>query len=181
MEKQNKTHYRKVFKSDHLGTPDLEEFIEEGKHLIFTIREVKQHLIESGNKNSGVVVAGKRISANIAYFTDAKIKPLVLNATNSKIVKSFNGGSAFVEDWSNTPIELYIDASVRMKGEVVGGVRIKTTQPKLIDDPKLKELKDLFDIKKESISKESMVRIEKTINNKVSANYEATINYLKTL
>ncbi len=38
----DKTHYRKVFKSDHLGVADLEEYIEEGKSLNFTIKEVKQ-------------------------------------------------------------------------------------------------------------------------------------------
>ena len=50
------------------------------------------------DKNSGIVVAGRRIGANIAYFKDEKVKPLVLNATNSKTVKGFNNGSPFVED-----------------------------------------------------------------------------------
>ena len=125
---ENKHHYRKVFKSDHLGTADLEDMIEEKKSLSFTIKEVKQYTLTQ-DKNSGIVVAGKRINANIAYFVEP-IKPLVLNSTNSKIVKSFNGGSPFVEDWANTPVTLYIDASVKMKGDVVGGVRINPTQPK---------------------------------------------------
>jgi len=124
---ETKTHYRKVFKSDHLGIADLEDFIEENKRLVFTIKEVKQYILTS-DKSSGIVVAGKRISANIAHFVEP-IKPLVLNATNSKIVKSFNGNSPFVEDWGNTVIELYIDKSVKMKGEIVGGVRIKPNQP----------------------------------------------------
>ena len=117
---ETKTHYRKVFKSDHLGSADLEEMIEEGKKLIFTIKEVKQEY--------GVTVAGKKIDANIAYFKE-DIKPLVLNATNSKQVGKFTN-SKFVEDWANTLIELYIDSTVKMKGEVVGGVRIRPTQPK---------------------------------------------------
>ena len=117
----NKTHYRKVFKSDHLGVADLEEFIEEKRPLIFTIKEVKQEF--------NVSVAGRKGNHNIAYFIDG-IKPLVLNATNSKVVKSFNKNSPFVEDWAMTKIELYIDASIKMKGEVVGGVRIKAVQPK---------------------------------------------------
>jgi hypothetical protein len=118
---ENKTHYRKVFKSDHLGVADLEEFIEEKRPLIFTIKEVKQEF--------DVSVAGRKGNHNIAYFIDG-IKPLVLNATNSKIVKSFNKNSPFVEDWSMTKIELYIDPNVKMKGETVGGVRIKEIQPK---------------------------------------------------
>lgn len=116
----DKTHYRKVFKSDHLGIADLEDLIEEGKRLVFTVKEVKQEY--------GTLVAGKRIDANIAYFKES-IKPMVLNATNSKIMKSFNNGSPFVEDWKNTVIELYIDPNVKMKGDTVGGVRIKPKQP----------------------------------------------------
>jgi len=120
--KESKTHYRKVFKSDHLGVADLEEFLEDKKRLVFTIKEVKQEY--------NVMVAGRKGNHNIAYFVEG-IKPLVLNATNSKVVRSFNGGSSFVEDWGNTLIELYIDSSVKMKGDVVGGVRIKPTQPSI--------------------------------------------------
>lgn len=115
-----KTHYRKVFKSDHLGIADLEDLIEEGKRLVFTVKEVKQEY--------DTMVAGKKINANIAYFKEP-IKPMVLNATNSKIMKSFNNNSPFVEDWKNTVIELYIDPNVKMKGDTVGGVRIKPKQP----------------------------------------------------
>jgi len=128
----SKTHYRKVFKSDHLGSADLEEFIEDGKPLIFTILEVKQ---EYSTK-----VAGKSIDANIAYFKE-KIKPLVLNATNARVLKHLAGGTPFVEDWKNILIELYIDANVRMKGEVVGGVRIKDKPPKTYSDQEIKVIK----------------------------------------
>lgn len=117
-----KTHYRKVFKSDHLGVADLEEMIEDKKKLIFTIKEVKQE--------HSTLVAGKKIDANIAYFKE-NIKPLVLNATNSKQVQKFANGSPFVEDWKDIVIELYADATVVMKGQKVGGVRIKPIQPKL--------------------------------------------------
>ncbi len=121
----NKTHFSKVFKSDHLGVLDLEEMLENGRNLVFTISHVKQEI--------GAKVAGKRIDANIAYFKE-NIKPLVLNATNSKRIKHF-AKSSFVEDWNDILIELYIDAGVKMKGEVVGGVRIRTKQPRLEPKP----------------------------------------------
>lgn len=117
---QPKTHYRKVMKSDHLGIADLEDLIEEKKPLIFTIKEVKQEI--------NVTVAGKKGNFNIAYFSE-NIKPLVLNSTNCKVVKAFANNSPFVEDWKNILVELYIDENVKMKGEVVGGVRIKQVQP----------------------------------------------------
>jgi len=109
-----KTHYRKVFKSDHLGVADLEEFQEAGSNLIFTISHVRQEY--------GAKVAGRKIDANIAYFQE-KIKPLVLNATNSKVLSNLTG-SAFVDDWQNVPVQLYIERSAKLKGEIVGGVRI---------------------------------------------------------
>ena len=136
-----KTHYRKVFKSDHLGVADLEEMIEEGKRLVFTIEEVKQEY--------NVSVAGRKGNYNIAYFTEG-IKPLVLNSTNSKIVRSFCKGSSFVEDWANTLVELYIDSSVKMKGDVVGGVRIKQKQPTLTK-PELTPESDKWEKAKEAV------------------------------
>lgn len=117
-----KTHYRKVFKSDHLGQADLEEYTEGGSNLIFTIAHVKQEF--------NVMVAGRKGNHNIAYFKEP-IKPLVINATNSKVLKKFSNGSPFVEDWLNIPVKLYIDPSVKMKGETVGGVRISPDQPRI--------------------------------------------------
>jgi hypothetical protein len=117
---ENKTHYRKVAKSDHLGTPDLEDMKEKGHDLVLTISHVKQEY--------GARVAGKTIDANIAYFKNPNIKPLVLNATNAKVLKGF-ALSPFVEDWNDLIIQLYLDANVMMKGEKVGGVRIRPIQP----------------------------------------------------
>jgi hypothetical protein len=125
---EKKDHFRKVYKSDHLGVADLEDLKENNIPLIFTIKEVKQEF--------NVSVAGKKGDFNIAYFNES-IKPLVLNATNSKIVKSFAPNkSPYVQDWKNIPVELFIDYSVKMKGDVVGGVRISPVQPKL--QPKAK-------------------------------------------
>lgn len=128
---KEKTHYRKVFKSDHLSIHDLEDLMERKAPLIFTIKEVKQ---EWGTK-----VAGKSINANIAYFEE-KIKPLVLNATNSKILSKL-AGSGFVENWNNIPVELYIDYSAKLMKEVVGGVRIKDTPPVVLSKEEVEEAK----------------------------------------
>ena len=115
--------YRKVYKSDHLGVVDLEELIEQGKPLIFTIKEVKQEI--------GVLVAGNRGDHNIAYFLEP-IKPMVLNAGNASVIRGFSvGKSVDTDNWKNIPIELYVDANVKMKGQIVGGMRIKPLQPKI--------------------------------------------------
>jgi hypothetical protein len=118
-----KDHFRKVYKSDHLGVADLEDLKENKIPLIFTIKEVKQEF--------NVSVAGKKGDFNIAYFNES-IKPWVLNAGNAKIIKSFHlNKSPYVQDWKNIAIELYIDYSVKMKGDIVGGVRISPVQPKI--------------------------------------------------
>lgn len=120
MSKETKSHFRKVYKSDHLGVSDLEDMVEEGKTLIFTIAHVKQE---------NTVVAGKKGDYNIAYFKE-KMKPWVLNATNAKTVRTFSGtGSPFVEDWKNIPVELYIDQNVKFGRDIVEGVRIKPIKP----------------------------------------------------
>jgi hypothetical protein len=107
--------------SFHLGVADLEEMIEEKKSLVFTIKEVK---IEKG-----VRVAGKKGDFRIAYFKES-IKPLVVNATNGKVIKSFCNNSSFVEDWKNVVIELYIESNVKsVDGGTTDGVRIRKIQP----------------------------------------------------
>ena len=117
----SKTHYRKVFKSDHLGVADLEDLVEAKSNLVFNITHVQQEI--------GARVAGKKGNFNIAYFKE-NIKPFVLNAGNSKILKGFSGGSSFVEDWGGITIQLYIDNNVRFGSEIVGGVRINPNPPK---------------------------------------------------
>jgi hypothetical protein len=161
METKSKTHYRKVFKSDHLGTPDLEEFIEEGKELIFTVLEVKQE--------RGTRVAGKKIDANIAYFKEP-IKPLVLNATNSKTMKLLSGGSSFVEDWKGIRVQLYIDPSVKMKGEIVGGVRIMPKSPTMM--PKKPEFTDAnFKKAKEANATLETIKLRYSITSETEKKY----------
>jgi hypothetical protein len=161
---EKKTHFRKVFKSDHLGCADLEEFIEEKKELQYTIKEVKQEL--------GVMVAGRRGDFNVAYFVEA-IKPLVLNATNCAIIKKLSGGSPFIENWKNIPVELFIDESVRMKGEVVGGVRLRA--PSLSFD----SLKKTFEEKKEKLPQKISEAGSRILANKERESYTKLFNELK--
>jgi hypothetical protein len=163
-----KHHYRNVFKSDHLGSADLEDLIEQGKPLIFTIREVKQE--------HGAKVAGKKIDANIAYFVEP-IKPMVLNATNSKQMRLFTG-SPMVEDWSNQMIELYVDENVQMKGVTTQGVRIRPIQPKVKPNTKPLFTEANFDkAKKANATKEQIEKIY-TLTDEVYQKYlshEATV------
>ena len=120
--------YRKAYKSDHLGVVDLEEMIENGKSLVVTIKDV---FFEEG-----VVVAGNKGSHNIAYFAEPGMKPLVLNSTNAESVRALCKGGARLDTWKlPVLVELYIDATVKMKGQVVGGIRIKRQAPTPVKHP----------------------------------------------
>jgi len=128
----NKTHYRRVFKSDHLSSYDLEDFEEQKKPLIFTIKEVKQ---EWNTK-----IAGKTANANICYFKE-DVKPLVLNATNSKIVSKLCN-SPMVEDWKDVKIQLYILRNIRFGKDNVQGIRIMDKIIKPLAENELNQLKE---------------------------------------
>lgn len=144
-----KDHYRNVFKSDHLGSADLEDLTEQGKTLVFTISHV--------NQEKGTKVAGKKMDANIAYFKE-KIKPMVLNATNSKIIKQFTG-SSFVQDWNNVLVELYVEENVKsVSGGVTQGVRIRQLQPKAKVKPQFTEA-NFEPAKKKNATKEQILSI----------------------
>jgi len=117
--------YRKAYKSDHLGVVDLEEMIENKQSLVVTIKEVWFE--------EGCVVAGNKGNHNIAYFVEP-IKPLVVNSTNAQTIRRLCNGGANLNTWKMpVQVELFIDASVKMKGQVVGGVRLRKpttmTQP----------------------------------------------------
>jgi len=120
---ETKTHWKKVFNSDYLGSCDLED----GKDL----KAVIKHVTVGEVKNTD----GKKQNRNIATFTDPNIKPMILNVTNSKIVKKF-AGSVFIDDWNNIPVQIYTKDDIKAFGEVTEGLRIRTVQP-TFDKPKL--------------------------------------------
>jgi hypothetical protein len=112
-----KTHWKKAFDSDYLSSADVEE-----KDLILTIDFVKLEEVRGTD--------GQKKPRNIAHFKEPKIKPMILNVTNSKIVKKF-AGSRYIDDWHAIPIQVYVDEKVKAFGEIVEGLRIRSQQPKI--------------------------------------------------
>ncbi len=114
-------------------------------------------------------MAGKKGDFNIVYFNE-KIKPLVLNATNSKQIKAFAGGSPFVENWKNIAIELYIDENVRaVTGGTTQGVRIRPIQPRVKVKPIFSEA-NFEKAKKANVTREQIENIY-TLTEDVYQNY----------
>jgi len=109
-----KTHYRKAFDSPYLSSADIVE------HTVLTVRCVK--LEPDKTKKTKDLF-------NTAYFVEKelrpgeKLKPMILNATNSKTMKSLTG-SAFIDDWANVQVTVYVDHNVKFGKEVLEGLRI---------------------------------------------------------
>lgn len=115
MTQQNKTHYRKVFDSPYLSAADIVE------PVVLTIRCVQ---VEADKTKK------TKDQMNTAYFAEREIrageplKPMILNATNSKMVAKITG-SPFLEDWGGVQVEIYVDHNVRFGRETVEGLRIR--------------------------------------------------------
>ena len=113
--KTDKTHYRKAFDSPYLSSADVTE------PTRLTIARVA---LESDKTKKS------KDQFNTAYFIEReirpgeKLKPMILNATNSKFMKAITG-SAFIEDWVNVPIIVYVNNAVRFGNDTVEGLRIK--------------------------------------------------------
>lgn len=112
---QDKTHFRKAFKSPYLSSADIED------PIILTVAYAR--LEADKTKRS-------KEQFNTVYFVEKEIrkgeilKPMILNATNSKRMKAITG-SGFLEDWAGAKVMIYVNPAVMNRGEIVEGLRIK--------------------------------------------------------
>lgn len=166
---EEKTHYRKAFKSPYLSSADVVG------EMNFTI----SHVILEIDKTKKT-----KDYFNTAYFVEKEIrpgeelKPMVLNVTNSKLLREHTG-SPFIDDWKDIPVTIYVDPNVRFGRDLVEGLRLKFQQrlvvtpenKKLWEGAKAAYLRDKsFDAVKEKadISQEHMNQIVKECMNDVS-------------
>lgn len=116
---QEKTHYRKAFDSPYLSSADIVE------HTVLTIKHVA--LEPDRTKKTKELF-------NTAHFIEnelragEKLKPMILNATNSKTIKGLTG-TPFIDDWQNLRVTIYVDHNVKFGKEHVEGLRISPHAP----------------------------------------------------
>ena len=128
----DKTHFRKAFDSPYLSSADIVE------PTNLTIKHVR--LEPDKTKKT-------RDLFNTAYFAEQeirpgeKLKPMILNSTNSKVMKQL-AGSPFIEDWSGVAITVYVDPAVRFGKETVEGLRISPVPPKKRLQPTKQKITD---------------------------------------
>ncbi len=115
-----KTHYRKAFDSPYLSSADITE------PTVLTVKRVALELDKTKKTKD---------KFNTAFFVESEIrigeplKPMILNATNSKTMKMLSG-SPFIEDWENISITVYVDSNVKFGREIMEGLRISPQAPK---------------------------------------------------
>lgn len=121
MNNENKTHYRKAFKSPYLSSADIVG------PTILTISHVV--LAKDETKKT-------KDQFNTAYFVEKQLrqgeplKPMILNAVNSRTLYMLTG-SHFIEDWKSIPITIFVDSNVRFGRDTVEGLRISPQPPVL--------------------------------------------------
>lgn len=109
-----KTHYRKAFDSPYLSSADIVEPTD------LTVHHVTLE-VDRTKKTKDLF--------NTAWFVEReirpgeKLKPMILNATNSKTMAKLTG-SAFIDDWQNVRVTIYVDQNVRFGKDTVEGLRI---------------------------------------------------------
>ena len=114
MNQKEKTHYRKAFNSPYLSSADLVE------PTTLTISHVTY---------SGDATKKTKDHFNTAHFVEKELrpgeplKPMILNAGNSRTMKVLTG-SAYIDDWNNVTVQIYVDGNVRFGRETVEGLRI---------------------------------------------------------
>ena len=118
---EEKTHYRKAFNSPYLSSADIVE------PTVLTITKVRLEPDQTKKTKD---------MFNTAYFAEKEIregevlKPMILNAGNSRTMKNLTG-SAFIDDWNNVPVTIYVDTNVRFGRDTVEGLRISTERATL--------------------------------------------------
>lgn len=125
----------KYRKSTHIAGVDVEAIVDDKGQCILTIKDAfyQKNVDVSGNKTDG-------------YFLEFEedIKPMVVNSTNRKAIanlvqKQTNctpSESRKINRWVGIQIELYFDPTVKMMGQVTGGIKVKPM-------PVVKELKPM--------------------------------------
>ena len=109
-----KTHYRKAFDSPYLSSADIVD------PVVLTIKQV---VLEADRTKQS------KDRFNTAYFVEREIrageplKPMILNATNSKFLAGLVG-SKFIDDWVDVTVEVWVDNNVRYGKETVEGLRL---------------------------------------------------------
>jgi len=109
-----KTHWKKQFNYDYLGSYSVDE----GKEMTLTIQKTTKEMVA----NTG----GKKEECFVCYFDEVN-KPMILNRTNCRAIESLY--SPYIEDWPGKKITIYVLKGVKAFGNEVDALRVKVEYP----------------------------------------------------
>lgn len=116
---ETKTHWKKFQNLNYLGSYAFQP----GETKTLTIKEVKREIVHNP-------AGGTSEECTVAHFVE-DVKPLVLNATNAKMIAKV-WGTPYIEDWAGHKITLKVK-KISAFGEMVDAVRVSAERP--VDEP----------------------------------------------
>lgn len=113
-----KTHWKKQFNYDYLGSYSLQD----GKDVTLTMAETRKEKITGKS--------GKKEEAFVCYFKEKAdwIKPMILNRTNCKTIEKIYD-TPYIEEWTGKQITIFIQKGVAAFGDTVDALRIRKQKP----------------------------------------------------
>lgn len=75
-------------------------------------------------KEEEVTAPGKGTETRLVLYFDGLKKGLVLNMANADALAEITGTDDY-EQWSDLPVQLYVDPDVKYGGKKTGGIRIR--------------------------------------------------------
>ena len=170
MNNQEKTHYRKAFNSPYLSSADI----------IGPTDLTISHVTLKGDESKK-----SKDVFNTAYFVEKelrkgeKLKPMILNATNSKTLYTLTG-SHFLEDWQNVRVRIYVQDNIRFGRDTVEGLRIDHRPPEpLINNDNILEIEDLVKQTGSDVAKLLAFSKVNSLKELTLSKYHTALNMLK--
>lgn len=165
-----KTHYRKAFNSPYLSSADI----------VGPTDLTISHVVLSGDASKK-----SKDVFNTAYFVEKelrageKLKPMILNATNSKTLYTLTG-SHFLEDWINVRVKIYVQDNIRFGRDTVEGLRIDHRPPEpLINNDNIAEIESLIKQTGSDVSKLLAFSKVSSLKELTLSKYHTALNMLK--
>ena len=110
------THWKQLTNPDYIGAYAFDQ----NEEKVGTIAYVREEQVTGTD--------GKKEECIVAHFQEKELKPLILNATNCKMISKLYK-TPYIEDWAGKRIIMRVQ-QVKAFGDVVDAVRIKPEIPK---------------------------------------------------
>lgn len=109
------THWKQLTNCEYIGAYSFQP----GEEKIVTIKNVVNEVVSGTD--------GKKESCSVMHFAE-NVKPMVLNATNSKTITKLLK-TPYIEEWVGRKIQLYVQKNVKAFGDIVDAVRVRDFLP----------------------------------------------------